>query len=90
MKLFAMLESIEKYSTDNLDLSVNTDQEYVTFYVSSQESASSSKENQKESEYVLEALSKSKSVKYTDSIASMAEWEKLIIGDVNQRLGINE
>jgi hypothetical protein len=45
MKLIAMLESIEKYSTDNLDLSVNTDQEYITFYGSSQESESSSKEN---------------------------------------------
>ncbi|EIE89934.1 hypothetical protein G6F47_001311 [Rhizopus delemar] len=41
MKLIAMINAIEKYANEHLDLSVNTDQPYVTFYGSSQESQKS-------------------------------------------------
>ncbi|KAI7905685.1 uncharacterized protein BX663DRAFT_484161 [Cokeromyces recurvatus] len=89
MKLISMIDAIEKYSNDNLDLSVNADQPYVTYYGSSQESASS-KEKEEEPEYVQEALSKSRSVKHPDDVVSMGDWEKMIIDDVNQELQIKK
>ncbi|KAG1521369.1 hypothetical protein G6F50_018726 [Rhizopus delemar] len=78
-----MTQVIEKYSNDNLDFSVNTDQEFITYYGSSQESEDSAKEKE-EPGYIHEALSKLKSVKHPDSIISGGDWEQLIIDDVNQ------
>ncbi|KAG1465652.1 hypothetical protein G6F56_004844 [Rhizopus delemar] len=78
-----MTQVIEKYSNDNLDLSVNTDQEFITYYGSSQESEGSAKEK-KEPGYVHEALLKLKSVKHPDSIINGGDWQQLIIDDANQ------
>ncbi|KAG1219732.1 hypothetical protein G6F68_021359 [Rhizopus microsporus] len=78
-----MTQVIEKYSNDNLDFSVNTDQEFITYYGSSQESEDSAKEKE-EPGYIHEALSKLKCVKHPDSIISGGDWEQLIIDDVNQ------
>ncbi|KAL7317945.1 hypothetical protein PS15m_004234 [Mucor circinelloides] len=83
MKLITMTQVIEKYSNDNSDLSVNTDQEFVTYYESNQESEDSAKEKE-ERGHVHEALSKLKSVKRPDSIISGGDWEKLIINDVHK------
>jgi hypothetical protein len=68
-----------------LDLFVNTDQPYITYYGSSQESASSSKEKE-EPEYVHEVLSKTRAVQHPDDVVSISDWEKMIIVDVNQEL----
>lgn len=84
-----MTQAIENYSNDNSDLSVHTDQEFVTYYESSQESEGSANERE-ERGYVLEALSKLKSVKRSDSIISGGDWEKLIIENVNQRSVISQ
>ncbi|KAI9265792.1 hypothetical protein EDC94DRAFT_668776 [Helicostylum pulchrum] len=47
MKLTAMIDTIERYSNDNLDLSINTDQPYIAFYRNiSTESGSSSEEEE--------------------------------------------
>lgn len=46
IKLMTMTQVIEKYSNDNLDLSVNTDQKFVAYYGSSQESEDSAKEKE--------------------------------------------
>ncbi|KAI8641746.1 hypothetical protein BD408DRAFT_444037 [Parasitella parasitica] len=47
LKLIAMINVIEKYSNERLDLSINTDQPYVAFYGSSQESQKSTKGREK-------------------------------------------
>lgn len=75
MKLIIMTQVIEKYSYDNLDLSLNTDQDFFTYYRSSREPESNAKEK--------EALSKLKTVKHPDSIVSGGDWEQLIIDNVN-------
>lgn len=72
MKLITMTQVIEKYSNDNLDLSVTTDQKFVTYYGSSQESEDNAK-GKEEPRYVHEALSKLKSAKHPDSIVSGAD-----------------
>ncbi|KAG2220624.1 hypothetical protein INT45_014054 [Circinella minor] len=51
--------------------------------ISSQESEGGAKEKE-EPGYVYEALSKLKSAQRPDSILSRADWEQLILGDVNQ------
>ncbi|EPB88710.1 hypothetical protein HMPREF1544_04469 [Mucor circinelloides 1006PhL] len=57
MKLITMTQVIEKYSNDNSDLSVHTDQEFATYYESNQESQGSAKEKE-EPVYAHETLSK--------------------------------
>ncbi|GAA5800653.1 hypothetical protein HPULCUR_006089 [Helicostylum pulchrum] len=57
MKLKAMIGTIEKYSNDNLDPSINTDQPYIIFYrTNSTESGNSSKEEEEESKYLQAVL----------------------------------
>ncbi|GAA5800663.1 hypothetical protein HPULCUR_006099 [Helicostylum pulchrum] len=84
MKLTAMIDTIERYSNDNLDLSINTDQPYITFYRNnSTESESSSEEEEEEPLYLKAALSSAKAVKHPDEIVSTGDWEKMFIDDVN-------
>ncbi|KAG1322993.1 hypothetical protein G6F62_009920 [Rhizopus arrhizus] len=84
MKLMAMVQAIDEYSNENLDLTISTDQPYITYYSSSQDSSGSEEENTPE--YVQKALSASKSVKHPDDIVSAGVWEKMIIEDVNKAL----
>jgi hypothetical protein len=85
MKLAAMIEAIERYPNENLNLAINTDQPYITYYESSQESQSDTEEEE-EPEYVQEALMQLKSVKHPDDIVGVYDWEKIIIDDVNKAL----
>ena len=89
MKLIAMINVIEKYSNEYLDLSVNTDQPYFTYYGSSQESQKSTEKGE-EPEYVQEASLVARSVKHPDDIVGVSDWEKMLIDDVNQELEINK
>ncbi|KAG1408602.1 hypothetical protein G6F58_009468 [Rhizopus delemar] len=84
MKLMAMVQAIDEYSNENLDLTISTDQPYITYYSPSQDSSGSEEENTPE--YVQKALSASKSVKHPDDIISAGDWEKMIIEDVNKAL----
>ncbi|RCH97871.1 hypothetical protein CU098_010751, partial [Rhizopus stolonifer] len=79
MKLMAMIQAIDEYSNENLNLTISIDQLYITYYSSSQESSGSEEENIPE--YVQKALSPSKSVKHPDDIVSADDWEKIIIED---------
>lgn len=84
MKLMAMVQAINEYSNENLDLTISTGQPYIAYYSSSQDSSGSEEENIPE--YVQKALSASKSAKHPDDIVSASDWEKMIIEDVNKVL----
>lgn len=85
MELNAMINSIGKYSNRNLDLSVNTDQPFITFYESIQGSESSLEEME-EPAYVEEALIEAKATKYPDDIINSNDWEKMLIDNAKEDL----
>lgn len=71
MKLNAMIDTIERYSIDKLDLPVNTDLPYITCYKSSQELIKSNNNVLDKPEYVQRALSESRLVKHPDDVVGM-------------------
>lgn len=86
MKLIAMINAIEKYSSRNLDLSINTDQPFITYYGSSQESEEGSSDEKEKPGYVKEALTAARAVKHPDDIVGFDDWEKILIDDVNNTI----
>jgi hypothetical protein len=85
MNLISMINTIEKYSNEHLDLSVSTDQPHVTFYGSNQESQKSTGQVD-EPEYVQEALLEARSLKHSDGIVGVCDWEKMMVDDVSYEL----
>lgn len=77
MKLAAMIEAIERYSNENLNLAINTNQPYIAYYESNQESQSDTEEEE-EPKCLQEALMQLKSVKHPDDIVGVDDWEKII------------
>lgn len=67
-----MLDCIDQYSVEQLNLNVTTDQPYIAYYASSMESGDTDE--------------RSKAVRHSDAIVTVGDWEQVIIDDVEEAL----
>ncbi|KAI8138754.1 hypothetical protein BJV82DRAFT_629506 [Fennellomyces sp. T-0311] len=85
MKLTTMIEAYEEYATRNLDLSISTDQSFITYHQDSSGSidanCSQESSDDPDHEHIAQAYQKCLRIQHPDDVLSSINWEQLLIDD---------